>query len=656
MRNLFFSFSLLLIGTFLPGAASFGQEEEGGHRNARLSGIPLNENGHMMRDHLRKRVHEALDQRLEKLEQLRTEKQISAYQDQLRKFFRETVDLDSFERTPLNPVTTGRLQRKDYRIEKVIFESLPGFHVTGNLYIPEGEGPFPGILHPCGHTDNGKAGEAYQKANLLLVQNGFVVLCYDPIGQGERKQLLDPKTGKGLHSSTGEHHVLGVGPVLLGRGLSSYMIWDGIRGIDYLQSRPEVDPDRIGCTGNSGGGNMTGFLMALDDRIDAAAPGCFLTTTRRKNEKPGPGDPEQNLFAQIREGLDHPDFAILRAPRPTMILAATKDFVPIEGSWEAFRQAKRIYTKLGYPERVDLIEAPEPHGFSRRLREGAVRFFARWLQGGTPEVLEEDSVPVEKEEDLLCTPGGQVVGREGARTMFDLNRERANELKVQREERWLNRSAEERREVVRKVTGITTNPELPVQTSVTPKGTAGSATGYFTRAGGILLPWRQTGESVSDKSLLTEKGLHLVVGASPSESGIEGDSLLFLDLRDSGLTTTKNWRFYGADQWISLMLGTSYLAMRTGDLLAVAKWFREKGTPVHLHAEGEMVPVAIHAAALKPEWFESITLDGGITSWETVIDSRAPVPHLHSVVHGALRHYDLKDLVELIPPGKVTIR
>ena len=400
-----------------------------------LSGISEFKDDAMMRNYLRTRVHTALDKRLEKLERLHTEKQIGAYQDQLRDFFGEIIDLKSFKRTPLNPKITGRLERDGYSVEKVIFESLPGFHITGNLYRPAGDGPFPAILHPCGHTSNGKAADVYQKANLLLVKHGFIVLCFDPIGQGERKQLLDPKTGKGLHSATGEHHVLGVAPVLLGRGLASYMIWDGMRAIDYLESRSDVDPKRIGCTGNSGGGNMTSFLMALDDRIVAAAPGCFMTTTRQKNEKPGPGDPEQNLFAQIREGLDHPDFAIIRAPRPTLILAATEDFVPIEGTWLAFRQAKRVYTKLGFPERIDLVEAPEKHGYSVRLREGAVRFFARWLQGRNIEVFEPEKVAVEKEGDLLCSPKGQVIAMAGARPVFDLNRERSEELKAERREK-----------------------------------------------------------------------------------------------------------------------------------------------------------------------------------------------------------------------------
>ena len=114
---------------------------------------------------------------------------------------------------------------------------------------------------------------------------------------------------------------------------------------------------------------MTSYLMAYDERIARRRAGCFMTTHRRKNESPGPGDAEQNLFAQIREGFDHPDFILARAPKPTLILAATQDFVPIEGTWEAFRQAKRAYTQLGYPERVALIETNAKHGFSRRLRK-----------------------------------------------------------------------------------------------------------------------------------------------------------------------------------------------------------------------------------------------------------------------------------------------
>lgn len=648
-------FSLLLL--FLFFANSSGEAQSGAELEKEFQRDKENQ---MMRSHLRGRVHEALDRRLERVENLQSEEEIRAYQKSLRRFFLESVGLDAFVAGPLNLEVTGSLERKGYTVEKVLYESLPGFHVTGNLYIPEGEGPFPGILHPCGHTANGKAGGVYQQVNILLAQHGFVVLCYDPIGQGERRQLIDPKTGKSFKGATGEHHTLGVAPVLLGRGLSSYMIWDGIRGIDCLQSRPEVDPNRIGCTGNSGGGNMTSFLMALDDRIEAAAPGCFMTTTRMKNESPGPGDPEQNLFAQTREGLDHPDFAILRAPKPTLILSATHDFVPIEGAWDAFRQAKRIYTKLGYPERIELIEAPEKHGFSRRLREGAVRFFARWLQGRTIEVFEPTEVSVEKDEDLYVTGKGQVLGLEGEKSLFEVNREYADVLAKKRAAEWKALSASEKRALVREVTGISDQtPKLKWADHGSEK------VGSYPSSPGILLPTHRSRSEGDAK----DSAVHLVcLDSKWSQAGIEGEEsgavpndlppgseVILLNLRDSGFSKTQNWRFYGADAWIAYMLGDSYLAMRTEDLLAVAKSLREENAarPLHLHVESEFVPVAIHAAALDPELFASITLHGGITSWETVIDSRDPLPHLHNVVHGALKHYDLADLLEMIPEQKV---
>jgi len=321
----------------------------------------------MMRSYLRQVTHAVLDERLEQLEELKSPEQIQAYQKKRRDFFLETIGGPP-PQTPLKPKITGRLEYPEYSVEKIIFESLPNFHVTANLYIPKTRGPHPGVLLPCGHSSNGKAAEPYQLASILLARNGFTVLCWDPIGQGERRQLIDiPDAPKG----TSEHMTEGVAPILLGRNLATYMIWDGMRALDYLQSRQEVDPERIGCTGISGGGNLTSMLMALDSRIDVAAPGCFMTTHRMKNESPGPGDAEQNLFGQIQQGFDHPDFIITRAPKPTLILAATYDFVPIEGSWVAYRQAKRIYGKLGFPERVQLVEANEKHGFGLEASHGS---------------------------------------------------------------------------------------------------------------------------------------------------------------------------------------------------------------------------------------------------------------------------------------------
>ncbi|MCP5109711.1 MAG: metalloendopeptidase, partial [bacterium] len=228
----------------------------------------------MLRAYLRRLAHEALDRRRETYKALKTPGQIAAYQRRLRSAFRE--QLGPFgERTPLNARTTGERSYPTYRIEKLIYESQPGFFVTALLYLPNTEPPYPAVLLPCGHTANGKSG--YQEASILLAKSGLATLCYDPIGQGERKQIRDPE-----YPSTTEHMILSAAPILLGRNLATDMIWDGIRSIDYLASRPDLDASRIGVTGNSGGGMMTASLRALDDRITAAAPGCFITTTRSK--------------------------------------------------------------------------------------------------------------------------------------------------------------------------------------------------------------------------------------------------------------------------------------------------------------------------------------------------------------------------------------
>src|SRR5262249_19210974 len=182
------------------------------------------------------------------------------------------------EKTPLNPRVAGSLSGDGFRVEKVIYESRPAHHVTAVVYIPEGKGPFPGVLVPCGHSDKGKAEEAYQRISILLAKHGFVVLCYDPIGQGERMQLLTPDGKPAIKGNTTEHTMAGIGALLVGWSCASFRIWDGIRSIDYLASRPEVDPTRLGCTGNSGGGTLTSYLMALDERIAAAAPSCHGTS------------------------------------------------------------------------------------------------------------------------------------------------------------------------------------------------------------------------------------------------------------------------------------------------------------------------------------------------------------------------------------------
>jgi len=627
-----------------------------GDRNYRVLPADFNtdKESQMMRAYQREQVRAALDARLEELEAaLESPEAIAAYQRKRRGFLDRTFG-PLPERVPLNAQVTKTIDRDGYTIENVLFESLPGFHVTGNLYRPSGDGPFPGVLLPCGHSANGKAYSSYQKASILLAQHGFVVLCFDPVGQGERRQLIGDKPHP-IRKPRGEHNTLGVAPILLGRALAAMMVWDGMRGIDYLCNRPDVDPDRIGCTGISGGGNLASYLMAFDKRIVAAAPGCFMTTHRRKNESPGPGDAEQNLFAQIREGFDHPDFILTRAPRPTLILAATQDYVPIEGTWKAFRQAKRFYTRLGYPERVDLLEANEKHGFTRRMREGSVRFMARWLQGRELEVFEAEEVPILADADLQVTPHGQVRWLPGARSIFDVFEETEKSLAAKRPKLT--------EDIVRKVTGIRPLAQLPKpevdvlrsgsrETSDRPSdrtltSSATTPTKLIIRPElGIALPALHWPGGKREPILLAPgNGMNSDVAEARRLHG-HGHPVLIVEVRDTGETKTRNWRFYGADSFIGQMLGRSWLAMRTEDLLVSARWLAETSgrDAVMLQATGETVPAALHARFLESGLIPKVTTNDGLTSWRGLMTEHQAYPHVHQAVHGVLRFYDLPDL------------
>ena len=197
---------------------------------------------------------------------LRSRSEAEAYVESVRSRIRECFG-EFPEKTPLKARVVKTIERDKYRIENVIFESRPGFMVTGNLYVPTGHNqPLPAVLGVCGHSTNGKAAEAYQSFSQSLARQGFVVFIIDPVGQGERLQYLSDSPKRRYPIGVGEHIQMGNQQTLVGEFLGSWFAWDGIRGLDYLLSRPEVDPKAIGVTGNSGGGTQTTWLCGLESR------------------------------------------------------------------------------------------------------------------------------------------------------------------------------------------------------------------------------------------------------------------------------------------------------------------------------------------------------------------------------------------------------
>ena len=413
----------------------------------------------VVHEHWLQLANEALDRREAAFERMKTPDDVRQWQERLRAAFRNALG-ELPERTPLNPRVVGTIERDGYRVEKVIYESRPNHFVTAALFLPLGKGPFPGVLVPCGHSANGKASEAYQQVCIMLAKAGMAALIYDPIDQGERIQLFTPE-GKPAASNTTGHCITGLGAILLGQNTATFRVWDGIRSLDYLASRPEIDPARLGCTGNSGGGTLTSYLMALDDRIGPAAPSCYLCGFRRLLATIGPQDAEQNIFGQLAFGMDHSDYVLMRAPKPTLILAATADFFAIDGTWPLFREAKRTYTRLGAPHLVDIVEADEKHGYTAPQRLAAVQFMRRHLLGIDGPADMDPNPTALPEKEILCTPEGQVMRLPGARSVYDINRETAARLAEQRRQLWQQRSRDESLAAVRRLTGIRPIDQLP---------------------------------------------------------------------------------------------------------------------------------------------------------------------------------------------------
>lgn len=348
--------------------------------------------------------------RRSRLSAVATAGDMSALQEQLRRSLLDSIGGLPREKTPLNPKTTGIIRLAGYRIEKIIFESLPKFYVTAHLYVPETPGaPKPAVLVSCGHTPNGKIG--YQYLCHRLAKRGYVVLCWDPVGQGERSQFWQAAESRSRYNLVcGEHAVMGNLAYLAGANLARWEIWDGIRAVDYLLTRFEVDPARISITGTSGGGFQSSHIGALDDRIKVVVPSCYISALpmRMNNRtfKDPNSDPEQDLFKMISGGVDHPGLLLLTFPRPVFVAAAVEDFFPIEGTRKTMREVEAVYRRLGHPERIGHTEGYHSHRFSPENLEAAFAFLDRFngMPAGLP-LPEEEKLD---DKPLLCTQSGQV--------------------------------------------------------------------------------------------------------------------------------------------------------------------------------------------------------------------------------------------------------
>jgi len=646
--------------TLLLSSAAFSQED----LNVMPETIDNTAPGEMMSRYLLRLAGQQFEQWKAQYEQRKTPEQITEYQKRLRENFIEAIG-GLPERTPLNPQVTSVTKREGYRVEKVLFESQPKHYVSALFFLPDAgkyKPPYPGVLVPCGHSANGKAHDAYQTMGAFLALNGMAALVFDPIDQGERSQM--PSQLPRL-AGTRAHTMLGVGSILLGRNTARFEIWDGMRAIDYLQSRPEVDPKRIGCTGNSGGGTQTSYLMSLDERIIAAAPSCYITGFERLLNTIGPQDAEQNIFGQLEFGMDHADYLMMRAPIPILICAATEDFFDITGVWNSFRYAKRLYTRMEFAERIDLLENDAGHNYNRIQREGIVRWMSRWLLNKDMPITEAE-IKLLSDEEVLCAPGGQVMNIDGARSTYDLNRDYEKELAGRRKKLWAADDKTKLLDKVRKLAGIRKLKELP-EPKVTMTGII-KRDGYqikrmiLTPVNGIYLPALMfipdTDKRQAAVLYIHEQGKAAdAAPGGPIEAIVKaGRYVLAVDVRGIGETQQgKQGQLSGAagpdwkDVFTAYLLGRSYVGMRAEDVLVCARYLQQEyADSVDLIAVGNVSIPALHAAALEPELFSSVKLAGMLSSWSNVIELGRSYNQQVNAVHGALTIYDLPDLAAIL--------
>jgi Acetyl xylan esterase (AXE1) len=359
-------------------------------------------------------------------EAIHSEGDLRRLQEETRQKLLEMIGGLPERKTALHPQITGRMQMKGYAVEKLIYESLPGVYVTALVYSPDDRGvKHPAVLVPAGHAPNGKI--HYQALSQRLVSRGYVVIAWDPVGQGERSQFWDAKERKSRYNLIcAEHAILGNMASLAGANLARWEVWDGIRAVDYLLTRPDVDGERISITGTSGGGTQTALIAALDPRIKVAVPSCYITSlpmrmANRIYADPD-SDPEQDLYGMVSRGVDHPGLLLLLYPRPVMVASAILDFFPIEGARKSFREVQVLYEKFGHGDRISMVEGYHKHEYSKENQEAALAFLDRFNRMpartglAAPEVLPDG--------DLLCTKSGQVMSQEeGARSLLDVIRE-----------------------------------------------------------------------------------------------------------------------------------------------------------------------------------------------------------------------------------------
>ena len=630
--------------------------------------------GGMLQECAVNRLRDLNEERTKRIDALKDRSDAENYVKEVRSRVQSCFNMPSDRSIPKVELC-GTVEREKFKIEKLIYFSRENYPVTANLYVPNTPGKHPGVVFVCGHSNDGKACETYQRGAQNLALQGYVVLLIDPVSQGERWQFVDVPHAQGIHGAcTSEHSMMGKQLRLAGEYLGAWRAYDALRGLDYLLSRSEVDPGRIGITGNSGGGTMTTFVQALDSRFTMAAPSCYVTSWQRNIENELPADVEQIPPGILAAGCEMGDFVLAYAPRPVLLLGQKNDFFDPRGLKDTFEECRKVYALLGAEENLKLFIGPTNHGYSVENRKSMYSFFAE--HAGTRAVEKEVSLDDVPEKELWCAPGGQVDNMPDKKLIHDLIVEMLDDFAAKRSKLDL---AGLKKLLVEKY-------DLPVDS---PVPYCRSLRPWFSNPGkpeqeifsrfaiesepGILVPLLLRGNKLGDCNYipaLEEVTLyvpHLSATGELSGAGVE-NAVIGVDVRGIGTARSFNCDFFSRNDFFhpygedyhynscAIMFNSSTLAERIKDLLSAIAYVKSCGIKkIRLAGRGQGAVVALFTAVLSddvvslklfdaPESFDAMAR-AGITLWPHAVMPR-----------GILKYTDLPDMYSaLTAAGKLQI-
>ena len=593
-------------------------------------------------------------------------------------------------KAPLNAITVRTAEKDGYRVENIMFESHPDFWVTGNLYVPTGvSGRVPALISPCGHYSLARMTPQYQSAYIGLAKSGFVVLGYDPIGQGERRQYWNPATGvTDVGGPVFEHSMAGQLLLLFGENLTRYFVWEGMRAIDYLLTRPEVDPERIGCAGHSGGGTLTKFIAVADERVQCAAVLEGGTANQWPTRGVGIGDVEQNLFPAALDGIDNVDLHAAIAPRP--LLAGIESYN--EGFNKAAAAIRARYRQLGAGEKFDTIAADDPHAWTPKLRRATTDWFCRWFYGRRGPELEE---PFETSppEVLYCTPSGSLRYSHKGTAIFSIIASKVGSLPSQGPVLKTNADLDSQRRQVRdRLCALLRyekhdEPLCVRQIITTPREGYRVDKIEFLSEPGVYVPvWvfvherlKQPSHTVlyfNDEGVQEDGMEYEGAEASGLTHGVldqlarSGTLVIAADVRGSGVTSGSRASSLSSGEFGQLFdtdtsaayacwsIDRSLLGMRVQDVVRCVDYAMQRdgvdAARVHLIGKGRAALWCLYTAALDDR-IASLICTGGLLSYKTIAMTDRYLYGADIFVPDILRDFDLPEIASVIAPRQLAL-